>query len=84
MNTIHIQEADSTQVTEIIALSIKDALFAYARNAAFNWDELHHCYIFYYDNTTVIDSIVYCFTSEVLTIKHIMGARFLAEWKDII
>ena len=78
---IHIQEVNSTQVTEIIAPTLEEAITAYAMNAT--------CNAYMHSNPGVnnyklapntVRWIGFPFREELLIVSHIYGQRYLAEW----
>ena len=81
MTIIHIQEVNSDQVTEIIAETMEKALLAYAHNACFRWNEWAGATAEYYPKSNAIRKMVFMFDNEQLTICHVYGERFSAEWK---
>ena len=81
MVVIHIQEVTSTQVTEIIAETLEDALFAYAHNACYRWEAFAEATAEYYYKSDAIKKMVFIFDDEQLTLYNIYGERFTAEWK---
>ena len=80
---IHIQEITSTQVSEVNAASIEDAMWAYAHNAAFNWDDFDCATLKKYPHSEDINCMEFEFITEKLTIQHIYGNRYTAEWVNI-
>lgn len=80
---IHIQELTSTQVSEIIDKSIEDAMWAYAHNAAFDWDDLVCAKLKRYPRSKAIHWMEFEFVTERLTIRHVYGTRYTAEWVNI-
>lgn len=80
---IHIQEVTSTQVSEITAASIEDAMWAYAHNAAFNWNDFDCAKLKKYPHSEDINCMEFEFITEKLTIQHIYGNRYTAEWVNI-
>lgn len=83
MTVIHIQEITSGQVTEIIAETMEKALWAYAHNAAFNWDDFDGAKLKKYPHSEDINWMEFEFITEKLTIQHIYGNRYTAEWVNI-
>lgn len=81
MVVIHIQEVTSTQVTEITAENVEKALWAYAHNACFRWDEWAGATAEYYPKSDAIKRMVFIFDDEQLTLYNVYGERFTAEWK---
>lgn len=78
---IHIQEVNSTQVTEIIAPSLEAAILKYAVNAAgstymHSKPEVNN----YKLDPNVVHWIGFPFKDELLVVTHIYGQRYLAEW----
>ena len=82
MTTIHIQERTSTQVTEITHKDIESAIWAYAHNAAFDWDGLELATVHFYPKSDVISHMVFEFETETLTVQHEYDLRFTAAWED--
>ena len=81
MVVIHVQEVTSTQVTEIIAETLEDALFAYAHNACDRWETFAEATAEYYYKSDAIKKMVFIFDDEQLTLYNVYGERFTAEWK---
>lgn len=81
MVVIHIQEVTSTQVTEIIAETLEDALFAYAHNACHRWEAFAEATAEYYYKSDAIKRMVFMFDNEELILYNVYGMRFTAEWK---
>lgn len=81
MAIIHIQEVTSTQVTEIIAETLEDALWAYAHNACYRWEAFAEATAEYYPKSDAIKRMVFMFDDEQLTLCNVYGERFTAEWK---
>lgn len=77
---IHIQEVNSTQVSEVIAETVERALWAYAHNAAARWAAFTEATAHYYPNNVDIERMVFTFDGEQLTLCHVYGERFSAEW----
>lgn len=77
---IHIQEVNSTQVSEVIAETIEKALWAYAQNAAFRWSAFTGTTLKRYPKSDIIKEMVFTFEGEQLTLYHVYGERFSAEW----
>ena len=83
MVIIHIQEITSTQVSEITAKTVEDALWAYAHNAAFSWDDFECGRLKRYPRSNDIHWMEFEFIAEKLTIQHTYGNRYSAEWVNI-
>lgn len=81
MVVIHIQEVTSTQVTEITAETVEKALWAYAHNACFKWDEWAGTTVEYYPKSETVKKTVFMFDNEELILYNVYGMRFTAEWK---
>ena len=83
---IHIQEVNSTQVTEFVRDNTEEAIRAYAKNAAFNWDHLYNTRVRYFPGTAVVRRMVFEFNTERLIVLHEMtsacGHRYTAAWLD--
>lgn len=81
---IHIQEVDSTQVTEFIRNTTEEAIRAYAQNAAYNWEHLYGSRVRYFPGTTVVRRMVFEFNTERLIVRHEMtstyGHRYIVAW----
>lgn len=77
---IHIQEVGSTQVSEFIAETTEQALWAYAYNAAARWNAFTGATLKYYPRSSTIKEMVFMFDDEQLTLCHTYGERFSAEW----
>lgn len=81
---IHIQEVDSTQVTEFIRNTTEEAIRAYAQNAAFDWTQLYSTRVNYFPGTTVVRRMVFEFKDERLIVLHEMtsvyGHRYVVAW----
>lgn len=81
---IHIQEVNSTQVTEFIRNSTEEAIRAYAQNAAFDWTQLYNARVKYFPGTTVVRRMVLEFNTERLIVRHEMtsacGHRYVVAW----
>lgn len=81
MSIIHIQEVTSDQVTEITAENVEKALWAYAHNACFRWDEWTGATVEYYPKSDTIKKMVFTFDNEELTLYNVYGMRFTAKWE---
>lgn len=81
MAIIHIQEVTSTQVTEIIAETVENALWAYAHNACYLWEAFVEATMEYYPKSETVKKAVFMFDDEQLTLYNVYGERFTAEWK---
>ena len=83
---IHIQEAKSTQITELIHASTEKAITAYAKNAASNWGELFNTRFRFFPNSTIVRRAVFEFNRERLIILHEFttekGTRYKAAWLE--
>lgn len=81
---IHIQEVDSPQVTEYIKDNTEEAIRAYAKNAAANWEHLYNVRIKYFPGTKVVYRMVFEFNTERLIVRHEMssvyGHRYVVAW----
>lgn len=77
---IHIQEVVSTQVSEISAKTVEQALWAYAHNAAARWTAFTGATVKCYPKSDAIKEMVFMFENEQLTLRHVYGERFSAEW----
>lgn len=78
---IHIQEVNSTQVTEVTAETLEKAIAKYAMNATCNAymsskPEINH----YKLSPNVVHWIGFPFKEELLVVTHIYGQRYMAEW----
>lgn len=84
MVIIHIQEANSDQVTEVTAKDIKTAIRAYAENAASNWSELRNHIMYYHNNefTKGVRCATFYFRTEKLTISNVYSNRYMAVWTN--
>lgn len=81
---VHIQEVTSTQVTEVTAETVEDALWAYAHNAAANWDSFECAKRTWYPRRRKTTKwMEFCFSTEYLILKHTYGNRFTAEWVNM-
>ena len=83
MAIIHIQEITSTQVGEVIANTIEDAMWAYAHNAAYDWDDFECVKLMRYRHSDDIQWMEFEFITEKLVIRHIYGERYTAEWINL-
>lgn len=83
---IHIQEATSTQVTELIRNAVEEAIWAYAKNAAFDWSQLYSARARYFPGDEVVRRMVFEFDTERLIVRHEMtttcGYCYRAAWID--
>lgn len=81
---IHIQEKNSSQITEIVAPTLEAALMAYVRNAAYAWDEFDGRPCYSYPRRTAqgrdIIEAAYFFRSEHCVLYKVAECRFYAEW----
>ena len=77
---IHIQEVNSTQVSEILSENVEKALWAYAQNAAFRWSAFTGATLKRYPKSDIIKEMTFIFEGEQLTLCHVYGERFSAEW----
>lgn len=77
---IHIQEVNSTQVSEILTETIEQALWTYAHNAAARRNAFTGTTLKYYPKSSIIKEMVFMFDDEQLTLCHTYGERFSAEW----
>jgi len=76
MVVIHIQEVNSDQVVEVTAKDIKHAILAYAEHNAFDWRDLYHY-------TITVNTAVFYFHTEKLTITNLYGNRYIAVWSNV-
>ena len=84
MAIVLIQEENSTQVTQIIAEDVESAIWAYAHNACFRWDELDGVKLKRYPrNKRDIRWMEFAFDEEYLVVHHVYGNRFTAKWVTI-
>ena len=82
MAIIHIQEVSSEQVTEVIANNYKDAILAYAKNAAFKWADHIHTSVRYYENSDCVKRMSINFKTERLVVRHVYGNRYTVAWVE--
>lgn len=80
---IHIQELNSSQVTEVKAHTIEDGMWAYAHNAAFDWDAFECAKLMRYRGKKMIKWMEFCFAEEYLIIRRVGRRRYTAEWVDM-
>jgi hypothetical protein len=81
MIIVHIHEITSTQVSEIIVQNVETALCAYARNAAFRWEDLIAVHgVRRADG--MITRMVFEFKEERLILRHICNSQYAAAWLD--
>ena len=80
---IHIQEINSTQVSEITAKTIEDAIWAYAYNAAFDWEHFEFARLMRYPKSEDINWMEFEFITEKLIVRHIYGERYTAQWVEL-
>ena len=80
---IHIQEINSTQVSEITAKTIEDAIWAYAHNSAFDWDDFDCARLMRYPESEDIKWMEFEFITEKLVVRHVYGERYTAQWADL-
>lgn len=83
MAIIHIQEITSTQVSEVTANTIEDAIWAYAHNAACDWDDFECAKLKRYPHSEDVNWMEFEFITEKLVIRHVYGERYTAEWVNI-
>lgn len=81
MAIIHIQEANSDQVTEVTARNVNLAMRTYAKNAAFDWSSLQNAVTGFHGKT--LYRRVYNFQTEKLTLELIATDRYVATWTDL-
>lgn len=81
MVVIHIQEANSDQVTEVTARNVNLAMRAYAKNAAFDWSSLQNAVTGFHGRT--LYRRVYNFQTEKLTLELIATDRYVATWTNL-
>ena len=59
MVVIHIQEANSDQVTEVTARNVSLAMRAYAKNAAFDWSSLQNAVTGFMEKPYTVECITF-------------------------